>query len=298
MTGLSNRRSYDFRIRALNSIGQSIPSDTISATPGEPAQVLIQSFSDSIAPSIATTVRITNEGAREYEYQYVWCVTNSATNFCGGGDDIFSASNAKLIQSGENWDTTLYSNILTSGNFWFHVQVTYGSEVSSAHQSFIATVTNIPNDPPDSGGGSSGGGGGSLSSLPPKVPNIDHIARQKALSDFLAKTLKENKRTGFATRLETVLLSLSVRGVPILRDYTCQKHHTDTFGNLVPNYTCQIAEKAQAVKIISSLNKEFNPLKPVSRIEAYAIMMKSICVMPATTSSNWQTEVIKEAMRL
>lgn len=116
---------------------------------------MIQSFSDLTPPSIATAIRITNEGAREHEYQYVWCITDSVTNFCGGDDDIFSASNAKLIQSGENWDITLYSNIVTSGNLWFHIQVIYGSEVSFAHQSFTATVENIPSNPPDSGSSSS-----------------------------------------------------------------------------------------------------------------------------------------------
>ena len=78
----------------------------------------------------------------------------------------------------------------------------------------------------------------------------------------------------------------------------CKKLHTDTFGTLVPSYTCQVAEKAQAAQIISPTNKQFNPLKPVSRIEAYIMMMKSICVMPETTNTNWQKEVIKKAMEL
>ena len=84
----------------------------------------------------------------------------------------------------------------------------------------------------------------------------------------------------------------------MLRDYTCQKLHTDTFGDLVPSYTCQVAEKAQAVKMISETNKEFNPLKPVSRIEAYAIMMKSICVQPDTAITPWQSSVIQKAIDL
>lgn len=82
------------------------------------------------------------------------------------------------------------------------------------------------------------------------------------------------------------------------KEYTCLNLFTDTAGKSVPFYTCQVAEKAQATKIISETNTEFNPLKPVSRIEAYAIMMKSICVMPETTNTNWQKEVIKKAMEL
>jgi hypothetical protein len=108
----------------------------------------------------------------------------------------------------------------------------------------------------------------------------------------------EKKYTGLATRLETVLLSLMVQGVTISREYKCQKFHTDTSGSLVPRYTCQVAEKAQAAKIISPINKEFNPLKSVSRIEAYSLLMKSICVHPVTSDSDWQKEFIKKAIEL
>lgn len=95
-----------------------------------------------------------------------------------------------------------------------------------------------------------------------------------------------------------MLLSLKVQGASILRDYTCQNLYSDTFGRFVPSYTCQVAEKAQAAQIISSTNTEFYPLQAVSRIEAYSIMMKSICVHPEANSLNWQTEVIKKAMKL
>jgi len=124
------------------------------------------------------------------------------------------------------------------------------------------------------------------------------VQTQTVLDAFIEKTLSEKKRTGFATRLETILLSLTVRGVPILRDYACKNRHTDTSGSKVPSFTCQVAEKAQEVQIISQTNKQFNPLKPVSRIEAYSVMMKSICVHPLTTSTNWQQEVIKQAQEL
>ncbi len=58
---LANNNSYDFRVSARNVIGQGIASSQISATPGSPAQVLIQNFSDLTAPNIATAIRITNE---------------------------------------------------------------------------------------------------------------------------------------------------------------------------------------------------------------------------------------------
>ncbi len=153
VTGLANDTAYDFRISAVNSIGQGTPSNGVSATPGSPAQVLITGMSDVSIPGITSSVRITNEGVDVYEYQYTWCVTNSDANLCGGGDDIFSSTAAKLIQSGENWDTTLNATVSSVGNYWFHLQVQFGSDYSYASQSFIATT--------QSGGG---GGGGSSSS--------------------------------------------------------------------------------------------------------------------------------------
>jgi hypothetical protein len=146
VTGLSDNTSYDFRVSAINIIGQSIPSTLVTATPGEPAQVLIQSFPDLTSPSIGTAVRITNEGSVAYEYQYTWCITDSIGNLCGGGNDVFSSTAAKLIQPGNNFDTTLNSNVPIPGNYWFHVTVVYGSQSSTANQSFtaVATFPDIP----------------------------------------------------------------------------------------------------------------------------------------------------------
>jgi len=59
-----------------------------------------------------------------------------------------------------------------------------------------------------------------------------------------------------------------------------------------------VAEKARKTGIISQTNKEFKALQSVSRIEAYSIMMKSICVHPITNGNNWKTEVIKKAIEL
>jgi hypothetical protein len=159
VTSLANDNSYDFRVYAKNAVGQGSASAVTSATPGAPAQVLIQSFSDLTVSTIATAVRITNEGSAAYEYQYTWCVTDSEANECGGGDDVFSSSAAKLIQAGENFDTTLNSTVSTAGNYWFHIDVQFGSDSSQASQTFTAT-TETSTPPPSSGGGGGGGGGG------------------------------------------------------------------------------------------------------------------------------------------
>jgi hypothetical protein len=161
LTGLSNDNSYDFRVSAVNAIGQGPPSPVVSATPGPPAQVIVQSFLDLYVPSIGTNVRITNEGLTAYEYNYTWCVTDSDTNLCGGGDDVFDSTAAKWIDPGQNYDTTLNSTVPSPGNYWFHVAVQYGSDSSQASQSFTAvTETTPPPPPPPPGGGGGGGSGG------------------------------------------------------------------------------------------------------------------------------------------
>ena len=141
VTGLADSTSYDFRIRAVNEIGESLPSGTATATPGEPAQVLVQSFSDLTVPSIGTNVRITNEGSVQYEYAYTWCVTVASTDPCGSDVDVFSSSAAKLIQPGDNFDTTLVSTVPTPGNYWFTITAVYGSTSSTSTQSFTALAT-------------------------------------------------------------------------------------------------------------------------------------------------------------
>ncbi len=91
---------------------------------------------------------------------------------------------------------------------------------------------------------------------------------------------------------------MKVGNFSLVPNYICQKIHTDTLGGIIPLYTCQVAEKARTTGLISQENTEFNPLKPISRIETYSIMMKSICVHPKTTSQNWQTAVINKAIDL
>jgi hypothetical protein len=165
VTSLSNNNSYDFRVYAKNIVGTGSASAEVSSTPGAPAQVIIQSFSDLITPTIGTAVRITNEGSTAYEYQYTWCVTDSALNGCGGGNDVFSSTAAKLIAVGENFDTTLSSTVSTAGNYYFHIDVQFGSDSSTANQSFTA-VDDTPVTPSGGSSGGGGGGGGGGASVP------------------------------------------------------------------------------------------------------------------------------------
>jgi len=107
---------------------------------GAPAQVIINSMSDLSVPSISANVTITNEGNASFEYQYEWCVVGDQSDQCGGGDDIYYASAAKLIDRGEDFDTTLSATVPTVGTYYFKVVVYYGTEASGASRLFTATL--------------------------------------------------------------------------------------------------------------------------------------------------------------
>jgi hypothetical protein len=95
-------------------------------------------------------------------------VTDSASNGCGGGNDVFSSTAAKLIAAGENFDTTLNSTVSAAGSYYFHIDVQFGSDSSTASQSFTA-VAETPVASPSSSGSSSGGSSGASSAAAPAV---------------------------------------------------------------------------------------------------------------------------------
>jgi hypothetical protein len=78
--------------------------------------------------------------------------------------------------------------------------------------------------------------------------------------------------------------------------YQCQKRYNDTVKN-APSWVCEVAEKANIADLITSANKSFRPLDTMSRAEAYAVLLKSICITLDTSSTNWQTNVAKTAIR-
>jgi hypothetical protein len=125
-----------------------------------PAQVLIQSMGTTETPSISANIRITNEGTADYEYQYEWCVVSNAANPCGGGDDAYYASAAKLIRAGDDFDTTLSATVVSAGTYYFKTVAYFGTESSVASRQFDATVPGGSTPPPSSGGGGGSGGGG------------------------------------------------------------------------------------------------------------------------------------------
>jgi hypothetical protein len=116
-----------------------------------PAQVVINSITDNTIPSVTASITITNEGSTDTEYQYEWCVVSDIGNACGGGDDVFYSSGAKLIVAGQGWTTTKDATVPIAGVYYFKLVVFYGANSSSSTQLFDATTAS---------GGSSGSSGG------------------------------------------------------------------------------------------------------------------------------------------
>jgi uncharacterized membrane protein YgcG len=138
--------------------GKTLPGNDYWTVVTTPAQVIINSISDTTVPQVAANVTITNEGLSGNEYQYEWCVVSNTDNTCGGGDDTFHAVAAKYINAGEDFNTTLTADVPTAGVYYFKLIVYFGTESSGASRTFTATVDTGGGG--SSGGGSSGGGGG------------------------------------------------------------------------------------------------------------------------------------------
>lgn len=138
-------------------VGKTIKVSDYWEVEGSPAQVIVNSISDSTVPSIAASVTISNEGSAGFEYQYEWCVVSAENNSCGGGDDVYYASAAKFIQAGQDFNTTLTATVSNTGIYWFKVVVTFGTEKSGASRTFTAITEPVPTPAPAPGGGGGGG---------------------------------------------------------------------------------------------------------------------------------------------
>jgi hypothetical protein len=147
--------------------GKTLPGNDYWNVTTSPAQIIITSMAATQVPNISANVRITNEGTAANEYQYEWCVVSNSSNTCGGGDDTYYGSAAKLIQPGENFDTVLTTTVPVTGTYYFKVNVFFGTDVSHAIRQFTATAASGgTTGGGNTGGGSGGGGGGSGGSSP------------------------------------------------------------------------------------------------------------------------------------
>jgi hypothetical protein len=136
--GLTNDTSYDFRVSAVNGIGQGPASTAVTAAPGVPATVQIITMSDTLLPDVGAQVRITNTGSIAYTYSFTWCVTNALLNVCGDDNDVFSSSSVVMVATGESWESILPATLGTSGQYYLHLEVQFGSDISRTSELFTA----------------------------------------------------------------------------------------------------------------------------------------------------------------
>ncbi len=168
-------------VSATVETGKTLPGNDYWNVTTAPPQVIILDMNSTIVPNISANVRITNEGDAPYEYQYEWCIVTNQSNSCGGGDDTYYASAAKLINPGDNFDTTLTATVSNPGTYYFKVAVYYGTEKSGSSRQFVATSASSP-PPSNGGGGGSVGGGGGGGGVAPTVNTANVISATGACS--------------------------------------------------------------------------------------------------------------------
>lgn len=144
----SNLQSALSTINVIRSSRQNNNEQII----GAPAQVMINFMSDISIPSISANTTIINEGNKTFEYRYEWCVVSSLNNECGGNDDTYYASAAKLIAAGGSFNPTLTATVPNTGNYLFKVSVHYDTGTSTASRTFTAATDGYETSPlvPDS----------------------------------------------------------------------------------------------------------------------------------------------------
>ena len=185
---------------------------------GSPAQVVINSITDTTIPTISASVRITNEGTAAFEYTYEYCVVTADTNQCGGGDDVAYGSAAKLIQAGANFDTTLTLNVTQTGNYIFKVAVWWSNQSSKSSKTFTATSESVATPTPTPSGGG-GGGGGTVTPTPQPAEQNTFAAVWQKITEIFARLLGIENRVGsLEARVATLERQLSQRApVPVPR---------------------------------------------------------------------------------
>jgi len=107
-----------------------------------------------------------------------------------------------------------------------------------------------------------------------------------------------------APRRELIGIAVRLRGIPLVDDYQCQNLYADLAGE--PDWSCQVIERARDYDIISPNRTHARPARVMTRAEAFAILMKSVCVdvegvdtmtYPEVMTLDWQKRVIWQAMR-
>jgi hypothetical protein len=136
--------------------GDMVLSD-IWTLSGSAPLVSINQIADTVIPSITAYATITNEGGMAQEYNYTWCVVAAESNQCGGDDDVYTASAAKLLAPDESYALSLDATVPDPGVYWLKLVVNYDSAASGASLQFTAVAEG------ESGGSPTSGSSGSKS---------------------------------------------------------------------------------------------------------------------------------------
>jgi len=100
-----------------------------------PIEVKIKGISDNILPTIVAVANFTNNGFED-EYRYEYCIVSNLEDKCE--NSIYRSSETVFIPSGQSWITDLILNIRNPGEYWFKVNMYYGSEKSTDSIKFEA----------------------------------------------------------------------------------------------------------------------------------------------------------------
>jgi hypothetical protein len=119
--------------------GALVLSDIWSLS-GSAAEVSVNLVADTTIPTITAYATITNEGGLDQEYNYTWCVVASEPDPCGGGNDVYTSSAAKLLTPGESYALNLDATVPEAGVYWFKLVVNYDSGTSGSSLQFTASA--------------------------------------------------------------------------------------------------------------------------------------------------------------
>jgi subtilisin family serine protease len=166
--------------------------------------------------------------------------------------------------------------------------------VWTKHMTTFATYSQTVTSSGGGGGGWwwwGGGGWAGFFATPVKAPT------KQWLTDFLhpdsARDIAKLKPSAPASRLSAVTLWLALSNTTLADVYVCRGWYVDI--GLTPSYACQVIEEAAKKQLITRANTLFRPSDTLSRAEAYAILMKSICIVPDGSSPDWQTNIARKA---
>lgn len=91
-----------------------------------------------------------------------------------------------------------------------------------------------------------------------------------------------------ALRRDVLHIAVNMTKKPVVAEKDYTNHFQDVDVKNQPTWLKQIVETGLAQKLITSANIDFRPESDVSRSEAFAMIMSSVCLKPIGNDPNWQ----------